>query len=195
MSELINLGSTQAPYWEYTKTLKAGEIWKIDYVTDSFHLLEVSQQDALKVSFGGSMIDTPFSAGMGYKLTQPVQFVQFHNTSNSALTIRFAVGIGNIRDDRLIVTGKVETVISGNNGFATLTAGSATGAHNYSVPANSQICLMVTQGNITVNYSAGNIAITNMVLPEGSTWDVWVKTDGTLAITGSGSFNYQIGSY
>ena len=195
MVQTINLGSSQAPYWEFTKTLAAHEVWKLDYVTDSFHLLKVSAQNALKVSFGGSMIETPFSAGMGYRLTEPVQFIQLHNESASAITVHFVVGIGNIRDDRLTVTGNVNTVINGNSGFSTVTAGSATGAHNYTVPANSEVSLMVTQDSITVNYSAGNIAITNMVLPEGSTWQTTLATSGTLAITGTGSYNYQIGSY
>lgn len=191
----INLGSTQAPYWEFTKTLAAGEIWKLDYVTDSFHLLEVSALNALFVSFGGSMIETPFSAGMGYKLTEPVQFIQLYNRSAGAITVHFAVGIGNIRDDRLTISGNVNTVINGNTGFSKITAGSATGAHNYTVPANSEVSLMVTGNSITVNYSAGNVAITNMVLPEGSTWQTTIATAGTLAITGTGSYNYQIGSY
>lgn len=193
--QIINLGSTQAPYWEYTKVLAAGEIWKLDYVTDSFHLLEVSTANVLKVSFGGSMIETPFSAGMGYKLTEPVQFVQLYNTSNSSLTVKFAVGIGNIRDDRLTISGNVNVILNGNTGFSTISAGSATGAHNYTVPANCEVCLMVSQGSITVNYSAGNIAITNMVLSEGETWETTIATAGTLAITGSGTYNYQLGSY
>lgn len=195
MTQAINLGSSQAPYWEFTKVLAAHEIWKLDYVTDSFHLLDVSAQNALKVSFGGSMIETPFSAGMGYRLNEPVQFVQLHNESASSITVHFVVGIGNIRDDRLTVTGNVNTVINGNTGFSTINAGTATGAHNYSVPANSEVSLMVSAGSITVNYSAGNIAVTNMILSAGETWQTNIATSGTLAVTGSGTFNYQIGSY
>lgn len=193
--QIINLGSTQAPYWEFTKTLKAGEIWKLDYVTDSFHLLDVSALNALFVSFGGSMIETPFSAGMGYKLTEPVQFIQLYNRSAGAITVHFAVGIGNIRDDRLTISGNVNTVINGNTGFSTISAGSATGAHNYTVPANSQVSLMVTNDSITVNYNSGNVAISNMVLPDGAIWQTTIATAGTLAITGNGSYNYEIGSY
>lgn len=195
MAEVINLGSIQAPYWENTVTLKANEILKIDYATDSFHLLDVSDNSALRVSFGGSMIETPFTAGMGYQVPTPFQFVQLHNVSNSTITAHFAVGIGKIRDSRLTVSGNVNTIISGNTGFSVVSAGTLTGAHSHGIPANSEVSFMVTSGNITLTANYGNITISGMVLSAGETWQTTIATSGTIAVTGTGTYNYAIGSY
>ncbi|MBP3687011.1 MAG: hypothetical protein J6J35_01450 [Alphaproteobacteria bacterium] len=105
----INLGSVQAPYWEQTITLPPHGYHKVQYVTDNFQLLSTSLPNALKVSFGGSMIDTPFRAGMGYRLTEPVQFVELRNDNDVELTVDFVLGIGQIQDNRLNVVGQIDT--------------------------------------------------------------------------------------
>lgn len=66
MQENINLGAVQAPYWEQVLTLQPGETRKVDYVYDSFNLLQASIPEVLEVTFGGAATQTKFSAGMGY---------------------------------------------------------------------------------------------------------------------------------
>lgn len=196
MVEVINLGSTQAPYWEYTKTLAPNEHFKLNYVTDCFHLLEVSAPDVLKVSFGGTMIQTPFTAGIGYRLNEPVEFVELWNTSNNNLTVKFAVGIGDIKDSRLTVSGTVNNNIVGFNGYTKVTAGTSTASTSYTYGANADISFMVTAGDITINISAGNIAVNNLNLPEGSSWNIKLATAGTITVTSnSGTYNYQIAEF
>ena len=190
MAQIINLGSTQAPYWERTVTIPAGEIFTLDYVTDSFHLLDVSTPDSVRVSFGGSMIETPFTSGMGYKLTEPVQFIQLQNITNSAVTAHFAVGIGNISDSRLTVSGTVFTLPA--SGFNTYTATSDTGASTTSYPANAQIDVICTSGSITLDNAAG---VSGLVLTAGMAWSVFLANAGTLTISGTGSYNISVGSY
>lgn len=199
MAQVINLGSSQAPYWEYTKELQPNEIWKLDYVTDSFHLLSTSEDGAIRVSFGGSMIETPFSAGMGYKLTEPVQFIQLQNITNDVVKVKFAVGIGNIRDDRLTVSGSVfvttnagETVEIRQAGFANYIAKSGTGGTSLDYVANTQIDVLCTNGTITLNNAAG---ITALVLNAGQSWSACLGVAGTLSITGTGSWNLSAGSW
>lgn len=188
-NQIINLGSTQAPYWEYTKTLAPNEHFKLNYVTDSFHLLDVSAPDALKVNFGGSMIQTPFTAGLGYKLTEPVEFIELWNDSAASLTVHFAVGIGDIRDNRLTVSG---IVLTQNRGFAHVDAGTRTATSSF-VVSNGQLSLLVTAGSVTVNCSSDHVNITALELPTGATWTVDIEDSATISVTvPSGSkFNYM----
>lgn len=190
MAQAINLGSSQAPYWERTVTIPAGEIWKLDYVTDTFNLLDVSTPNGIVVSFGGSMIETPFTAGMGYKLNEPVQFIQLQNVTNSSVTVTFAVGIGSIQDNRLTVSGTVFTQPA--SGFNTYTATSDTGASTTSYPANAQIDVICTSGTITLDNAAG---VSGLVLTAGMAWSVFLANAGTLTISGTGSYNISVGSY
>lgn len=199
MVQSINLGSSQAPYWEYEKTLAANEIWKLDYVTDSFHLLSTTDPNAVRVSFGGSMIETPFSAGMGYKLTEPVQFIQLQNKTASPVTVRFAVGIGNIRDDRLTVSGTVfvenavgKSLAIYQQGFATYEATSGSGASTFDYDANTQIDVLCTSGTITLDNAAG---ITALTLSAGQSWSACLGVAGTMTVSGTGDWNISRGNW
>jgi len=143
---LINLGSVQAPYQEFTYTIPAGESQKVDYIYSSFNLLAASVAGALKCNFGGAVNETLFSAGMGYKLTAPVQFLTLFNTSNSALTVTFALAIGDIYDNRLTVSGNIMTQPAEFDSFTTqeltITAGTAT------APAGAKVILQNTGANV-----------------------------------------------
>lgn len=187
--QTINLGSTQAPYWEFTKTLAANEHYKLDYVTDSFQLLEVSTPNVLKVNFGGTVIQTPFTAGMGYRLTEPVQFVELWNDSANSLTVHFVVGIGDIKDNRLTVSG---TVITQKTGFSTITGGTESTTQTYTA-GNGEFSLLVTAGSVSVSVTGGNYNISGLVLPEGSSWKMEVAESATVVVTpaASSTFNYM----
>ncbi len=190
----INLGSIQAPYWEQSITLPPHGYQKIQYVTDNFQLISASLPNALKVSFGGAMIDTPFRAGMGYRLTEPVQFVELRNDNDVDLTVDFALGIGNIQDNRLTVSGQIDS-LSSIRPYGTVNAGNLTGAQILDYPSGANIAIACTNGTITINLSAGNITITNLTLTSGQSWELPLATAGTINITGTGSFNYCIAEY
>lgn len=196
--QAINLGSTQAPYWEQTITLKPNEHRKIDYVADSFQLQKVSTENALHVSFGGTMIQTPFSAGMGYKLTEPVQFIEFWNKSAASLTIQFVLAIGDIKDNRLTVSGVVNTRIVSNSGFKSVTGGTSTDVQTLKLTP-CQFDLMVTSGNATINVTSdnGEYSISGLIIPEGGSWNIQLALDSTVTVTPSesGVYNYTIGKY
>ena len=191
MAQLINLGSTQAPYWELEKTLQAGEHLKIDYVTDLFQLLAASVAGALKVSFGGTMIQTPFSAGMGYRLTEPVQFVELWNDSASTLTVRFVLGIGEVRDSRLTVSGVIDTNVVSFGGFSKVTGGTYTANKTLNLPANCKLDIQVVSGSITVDIadvaSLGAVAVSGLTIPAGAAWDFSANVDCGGTITASSS--------
>lgn len=189
MAQLINLGSTQAPYWEVEKTIAAGKRVKIDYVTDLFQLLYASNGGALKVSFGGSAVDTPFSAGMGYRLSEPVQFIELFNDSAASLTVRFVLGIGEVRDSRLTVSGVINTNVISTNGYSKVTGGTYTANNTLILPANSKLDIQVVSGSITVDIAdtAGlsAVAITSLTIPAGASWDFCANVDCTGTITAS----------
>ncbi len=190
----INLGSIQAPYWEQSITLPPHGYQKIQYVTDNFQLISASLPNALKVSFGGAMIDTPFRAGMGYRLTEPVQFVELRNDNDTPLTVDFALGIGEIQDNRLNVSGQVDT-LSSNRPYASIHAGSLSGEQSLTFSDGANVAILCTSGTITLNISTSNITVTNLTLTAGQSWELPLATGGTLNITGTGSFNYCIAGY
>lgn len=201
--QTINLGSTQAPYWEQTITLKPNEHRKIDYVADSFQLQKVSTENALHVSFGGTMIQTPFSAGMGYKLTEPVQFIEFWNKSAASLTIQFVLAIGDIKDNRLTVSGVVNTKIVSTSGFTEVYGG--TSSLEQILTLNPcQFDIMVTAGSVRITLSGGgsmgnvySYRITDMIIPEGGSWSIQLASDSKVEIVplSGGIYNYVVGKY
>lgn len=196
-TQLINLGSTQAPYWEVEKTLQPNEHLKIDYVTDLFQLLSASAPDCLKVSFGGTQIQTPFSAGMGYRLNEPVQFIELWNNSAATLTIRFVLGVGEVRDSRLTVSGTVNTKIVAFSGFSKINGGTYTAGQSLTLPANSKLDIQVVSGSITVDIAdtagLGAVSVSSLVIPAGASWDFCANVDcsGTITVS-SATYNMTI---
>lgn len=104
----INTGTINAPYQEFTYTIDAGSVLKVNYVTENFALLETSIPAALHVNFGGSANETPFMEGMRYKLPEIVPNVTLINRNDTPLTVHFAVGCGEIDDNRLTVVGSLK---------------------------------------------------------------------------------------
>lgn len=102
---VINTGSVWAPYQEFTYTLAAGEYHRVNYVTDNFVLLETTASNSLEVNFGGAMNQTNFTTGVQYKLQSVVPYIQLYNKGNAAVTVHFALGVGEVRDNRLSLIG------------------------------------------------------------------------------------------
>lgn len=192
--ENINLGSVQAPYREQILTLAPGETQIIWYVYDSFNLLQASISDALEVTFGGAAAQTKFSAGMGYKLSEPVSYIQLFNTSESPLTIDFSLAVGGITDNRLTVSGIVNTSTK-LSAYSNVKAGSLTAPQSLEYDNNSVVALVCTSGTITVNITAAGVAVSNLELSTGQSWEMPIVTGGTIEITGTGKFNYSIAGY
>lgn len=190
----INLGSIQAPYWEQTITIPAHGYQKIQYVTDNFQLISASLPNALRVSFGGAMINTPFHAGMGYRLTEPVQFIELFNDNNAPLTIDFALGIGEIQDNRLNVSGQLDS-LSSIRPYSYVLAGTVNAPYNVIVENGTTVAINCNSGSITLNYAADAININSLVLVAGQSWELPLATGGSIQVSGSGSFNYCLARY
>lgn len=189
--QVINLGSVQAPYFEQELIIPANQSVIINYAFESFQLLEASLQDTLEVTFGGAGVQSKFSAGMGYKLTEPVQYVQLFNTSSTQqITIRFALALGDIADNRLNISGTVNTSTilkqASTVTWATVNASSST---TYSIPGNSNISILVTSGTVTMNLSgnSGN----GITLSTGQSVEFSTVNAQTLTLNG-GTVNIQV---
>lgn len=192
--QTINLGSVQSPYFEQSLTIPAKQSVIINYAYQSFQLLDASLYDTLEVTFGGAGIQSKYSAGMGYKLTEPVQYIQFFNTSTTqSITIRFALAIGDIRDNRLVVSGIVNTLTEmAKATTVTWDNINATSSTTYTIPANSNISILVTSGTVTMNLSgnSGN----GIILTSGQTVQFSTINPQTLTLSG-GVVNLQIEEY
>lgn len=65
--------------------------------------------DALLFRFGSSSLETFLSVGLGLKFNNLLASVTIRNLTNAPVTIRIAEIYGSVSDDRLVVSGKVET--------------------------------------------------------------------------------------
>lgn len=199
MAEIITLGSVQAPYLEQTLTIPAGGTRKFDYAYDSFNLLDADIPGVLEVTFGGAAVQSRFAAGMAFKLSEPVSFIQFYNKGNAPLTIHYALAIGEIKDNRLTVSGNVQVVPADGvvfpakkAGFTNYQAGSNTGSSTLPYDANSQIDFLCTSGTITLDNAAG---VSALILSAGQTWSACLADAGTMTISGTGSYNFSVGDW
>ena len=197
--ELINLGSVQAPYLQQEVKIPAGGTHKFDYVYNSFNLLDADIPDVLDVTFGGAAVQSKFAAGMAFKLLKPVSYIQFFNTGNQPLTIRFALAIGEILDNRLNISGNVQVIAAQGSsfpvqktGFSTYEATSNTGASTLNYGANAQLDVLCTSGTITIDNAAG---VSGLVLSAGQSWSACLAAAGTLTISGTGSYNISRGEW
>ncbi|MCX4348234.1 MAG: hypothetical protein OSJ76_00430 [Alphaproteobacteria bacterium] len=192
--ENINLGTVQAPYLQRTLTIAPGGIATERYVFDSFNLLSASVDNVLEVTFGGAAVQSRFSGGMGYKLSAPVSYVQLFNTGDVPLEVTFALGIGAITDNRLTVSGTVNTSTK-LAGYSHVRAGSLTAPQTLDYDNNSVVALVCTAGQITVNIAAAGVAVTDLTLSTGQAWEMSIVTGGSIEVTGTGQFNYSIAGY
>lgn len=194
MVQSINMGSVQAPYIEQTLTIQPGQTEIVRYVFDSFNLLFASIPDALEITFGGAAVQSRFSGGMGYKLTEPVSYIQFFNTASNPIEIRYSLAIGGVTDNRLTVSGVINTQTE-LQAYATVKAGSLTAPQSLPYDNNSVVSLACTSGTITVNIAAAGVEVDALTIPAGQVWEAPIVTGGTIEITGTGKFNYTIAGY
>lgn len=184
---IINTGSVFAPYQEFFYTIPAGSCQRVDYVTDNFALLEVSSVNALEINFGGAVNQTNFTTGLQYKLTEIVPYIQLFNRSNSPLTVHFALGVGDIRDNRLAVVGSINTT----NTYTHMAV------KRYVIPASGELELALTAEKVEVqNTGAADIYIGDtagfLISPSGS---MELPFSGTFRIYGTATNTVVIGGW
>lgn len=183
----INAGTVWAPYQEFTYTIPAGQYQRVNYVTDNFVLLETTANNSLEVNFGGAMNQTNFTTGVQYRLTEAVPYIQLYNKGNSAVTVHFALGVGEVRDNRLSLVGMAnfsETYTTFNVSEETFDSSgkiTTTGAHRKIVIQNSGA------QNIYVGAANGFL-----VSPSGS---MDIPLDGAVDLYGTNGETVVIGYF
>lgn len=182
----INLGSIQAPYVEQIITLQAGERRKFDYVHNCFSLLDSS--DKLTVNFGGNGVDTIYTAGMYYELTEPVPYVIFANNNAQAITIHFALGIGIIKDNRLTVSGIISVT---QNPYASFTADTVTIASGTATIAVAKHTVIQNTG--TNLMYIGGTGTNGLQLHPNGTFDF--SCSATVTVYGTNGDTIAVGSF
>lgn len=179
----INTGSVWAPYQEFTYTIAAGQYQRVNYVTDNFVLLETTANNSLEVNFGGAMNQTNFTTGVQYKLQSVVPYVQLYNKGASAITVHFALGVGEVRDNRLSLVGTVITSETYNQ-IAVEQKTIAAGANT--VGGAQRKIIIQNTGNASIFIGASNgFEISpsgSMDLPIEGTIDVYGTTGQTFVV-------------
>ena len=184
----INTGSVWAPYQEFTRTIPAGSYDRINYVTDNFVLLEVSANNALEVNFGGAVNQTNFTAGIQYKLTEAVPYIQLHNASQSPLVVHFAVGVGDVRDNRLTLANTQLTISETYTSF-TVERITFDNSGEYTITQPAEKIVMQNVGSNTVFVGASNGF---EISPSGS---MDIQLNGQFTIYGTAGDSVVLGYY
>lgn len=106
--ENINLGTFTAPYREFSFSVAPGQIYQLRYDHQFVEILENNLPNDVDVCFGGVGGFTKLEAGIIYRYPNSniIPFVQFRNNhaSNTAY-IHIAVGVGDMLDNRLVLSG------------------------------------------------------------------------------------------
>lgn len=185
-SAAINTGSVWAPYQEFTYTIPAGSYHRVNYVTDNFVLLEVSANGALEVNFGGAMNQTNFTAGIQYRLTEAVPYIQMHNRSDQPLTVHFALGVGEVRDNRLSLVGQVNTTNTYSSFATKRYVFPTSGVLEFSIAAEKIIIQNSGAENLYVGAANGFL-----VSPSGS---MDLELNGTFSLYGTATNTVVVGA-
>lgn len=107
---ILNNSSSIISYKESVLTIRAGETVTYQNPYDFLRILSsTGNDDALLFRFGASSLETPLTIGLGVKVPETLPSVTIRNVTNAAVTIRISEILGQILDDRLTITGDVET--------------------------------------------------------------------------------------
>lgn len=183
----INTGSVWAPYQEFFYTIPAGQYQRVNYVTDNFVLLETTANNALEVNFGGAMNQTNFTAGVQYKLESVVPYIQLYNKSASPVTVHFALGVGDVRDNRLSLVGSITT----SETYTTLNVSRETfdASGVITISAAARKIVLQNVGSATVYVGAAN----GFEISSGGSMDI--PLDGSIDIYGTNGESVVIGLF
>lgn len=106
----INNSTTFVSYKEAVIPIPAGATYTYENPYDFIRVLSSTGNDnSLVYRFGSSSIETFLTVGVGVRFPETLAKVSIRNVSNQNVVIRVAEILGDIYDDRLTITGSVET--------------------------------------------------------------------------------------
>ncbi|MDX1939667.1 MAG: hypothetical protein SFU99_03900 [Saprospiraceae bacterium] len=171
----ITEGTTRIPYLELTYVIPAGARQEVFQVFNYFRVMSMSG-GALSVLFGQNGIESPFTAaGVGIRFEESFMRMTLINTGGTTMTIRIALALGNVQDDRLNVSGVVTV-----DGTVDIYGGATL--------ANSQASVTTTASNV----SAASATKRSVIIKNLSTSAATVYI-GTSAVTSANGFELKAG--
>ena len=107
---IINNNTSLISYKEAILTIPAGETITYQNPYNFMRILSSTGGDnALLFRFGASSIETPLTVGLGIRWPETLPSITIRNISAANVVLRVAEIQGDILDDRLTITGDVET--------------------------------------------------------------------------------------
>lgn len=106
----INNSTEIVSYKEVILTIPPNESIPYENPYNFIRILSSTGADnALLFRFGSSSIETPLTVGLGLRWPEVLASVTIRNTTNAPITLKISETLGDILDDRLTITGDVET--------------------------------------------------------------------------------------
>ena len=103
----INGGRIQSSYKEFTVVLPANGIYTLNNPYNFCRCL--SSTGRFKVAWSSNQMDTDFEGGLQAKFDSILPYVQLFNPTETPITLRLGLGVGDFDDSRLTVSGTVQT--------------------------------------------------------------------------------------
>lgn len=108
----INNSTEIVSYKQVVLTIPANETVNYQNPYNFVRILSsTGTDDALLFKFGSSSIETPLTVGLGLRWPEILASVTIRNVTNAPITLRISETLGDVLDDRLTITGDVETKI------------------------------------------------------------------------------------
>lgn len=155
----VNRDPIQNPYREFTYVLPVNGAETIFFAHSYFRVLALSSGAGLAVRWGGSgQQSSLISAGIGINIIEAVPSVTLINTGGNVVTVTIALSMGTVSDDRLTVSGTINTSITSAEALSDVA--------DVSVAATSTVLVSAASARKTVVIS--NLAANGTVIRVGS---------------------------
>jgi hypothetical protein len=117
--QTISPGSTQIPYQEFTYTIPVSGYVDVLQVFNYFRVLSLDVS-TLSIQVGQNGLVTKYTgAGVGVNFDNTYDRIRLINNGGAPITLTIAIAIGDINDDRLNVSGTINTNAISNSVLTT----------------------------------------------------------------------------
>jgi hypothetical protein len=182
----ITTGSLQSVYSEHEITVAGNSFYELSNPYNFFRCLEANHN--FQVAWSSAIGKTDYSAGLRAKFEEVLPSVLIFNPVATPLTVKIGLGIGDIDDSRLTVSGTVLTQPAQFNTFVAQTL-TISGGQAIISPAQKNI-IQNTGSNIMY---IGGSGTDGLQLLAGTTIDLTV--DDTITVFGTDGDTLAVGSF
>ena len=186
---VINLGTFIAPYREFSFPVAPGTIYTLRYDHQFIEILENNMPNDVDVSFGGVGGFTKLEAGIIYRYPNNniIPYIQFRNNhASTTANIHIAVGVGDMLDNRLVLSG-----------ITTVQSSQANPIYNYSDVYTGSTALkkeIGADGSVTISdFTTPTDGFKSVLIQNTSNADVRIEdaTDGFI-LAPTATFEWKV---